>query len=189
MSTILNSRKCYHGRCVASRARMSTRRVAARRVAALAVNEDEEVDERVSKFLQEQDLAERGAETRTAPDKVIGAEEVDEEQAKALCRDIVRILRMLKDKRDMDVREAKLIVAIDDPGNDQKRAIGIEDSLGVSRDEVSAAMEAVAAGQIPKDRLALRVLHNEMVNWPFLETDASSTAVSGLEVKEAGVAQ
>lgn len=145
------------------------------------------MDERVSNFLREQDLAERGAETRATPDKVIGAEEVDEEQAKALCRDIVRILRLLKEKRDMDVREAKLVIAIDDPGNDQKRAVGIEDSRGVSRDEVSASLEDVAAGRIPKDRLALRVLHNEMVNWPFLESDASAEAPAGVEVKQNGM--
>ena len=79
---------------------------------------------------------------------MLGADEVSEEQAKAYCRDVTRILRMLSDKRDMDTREAKLILQIDDPRNDEARKLGVEDSRGVSRDEMAAALEAVQEGKV-----------------------------------------
>ena len=48
----------------------------------------------------------------------------------------------------------------------------LQDSSGVSRDEMAAALQEVAEGRIPADRIALRELHREMTNWPFLEADA-----------------
>lgn len=83
----------------------------------------------------------------------------------------------------LQLREAKLILQIDDPRNDDARKMGVEDSRGVSRDEMAAALEEVAAGNVPTDRIALRVLHGEMVNWPFLENDASAAAPAKVEVK------
>jgi hypothetical protein len=151
-----------------------------------AVIDDEDVDDRVAAFLQEQDASERGVENRPELNKVIGDDEVDEEQAKAYCRDITRVLRTLKEKRDMDVREAKLIVQIDDPRNDEVRKMGMEDSAGVSRDEMATALDEVVAGIVPKDRIALRTLHQEMSNWPFLDSDEKSAKFKALEVAPAG---
>lgn len=37
--------------------------------------------------------------------------------------------------------------------------------------------------QVPTDRIALRVLHGEMVNWPFLETDAAAATPAKIEIK------
>lgn len=48
------------------------------------------------------------------------------QQAKAYCREVVRILRTLKAKRDMSVNEARLIVAIEDPRTREQRQLGIE---------------------------------------------------------------
>ena len=93
-----------------------------------AILDDENVDDRVAAFLKEQDDSERGQEQKAELKTVIGDDEVDEEQAKAYCRDITRVIRTLKEKRDMDVREAKLIVQIDDPRNDEMRKMGMEDS-------------------------------------------------------------
>ena len=146
------------------------------------MSEDEDLDEEVAEFLRQQDVSERGLEPREAPTQVLGADEVDDEKAKALCRDVTRIIRLLGEKRDMDLRECKLVLQIDDPRNEEARKLGMEDSRGVSRDEMAVALEEVAAGQIPKDRIALRVLHGEMVNWPFLESDAAETPES-VEVK------
>jgi hypothetical protein len=145
--------------------------------------DDEELDEEVAQFLREQDASERGFDPRANPEEVIGSEEVDEEQAKAYCRDVLRIVKLLKDRRDMDLREAKLVLQIDDPGNDEARKMGIEDSRGVSRDEIALALEDVAAGKIPADRIALKVLHGEMINWPFLESDASAAPPEDVEIK------
>ena len=139
-----------------------------------AILDDENVDDRVAAFLKEQDDSERGQEQKAELKTVIGDDEVDEEQAKAYCRDITRVIRTLKEKRDMDVREAKLIVQIDDPRNDEMRKMGMEDSAGVSRDEMAAALDEVVAGTVPKDRIALRTLHAEMSDWPFLDSDEKS---------------
>jgi hypothetical protein len=49
--------------------------------------------------------------------------------------------------------------------------MGIEDSRGVSRDEMAEALTEVSEGRVPRDRIALRELRNEMVNWPFLELE------------------
>ena len=146
-------------------------------IAVRALVDDEEIDDRVAQFLEQQDLSERGVEKKADLTAVVGQEEVGDEQAKTYCRDIVRVLRMLKEKREMELREVKLVVAIDDPRNDDARKMGIEDSAGVSRDEMAAALEAVAAGSVPNDRIALRVLHAEMTNWPFLDSDEKSAKV------------
>lgn len=85
----------------------------------------------------------------------------------------------------MELREVKLVVAIDDPRNDDARKMGIEDSSGVSRDEMAAALEQVAAGQLPNDRIALRVLHAELINWPFLDSDEKSAKYTSFEARGA----
>ena len=44
-------------------------------------------------------------------------------------------------------------------------------SSGVSRDEIAAALIEVAEGRVPKDRVALRELHREIMQWPFLDAE------------------
>lgn len=173
-------------RCLSYRGQFCFRKPVRRAtVAVRAVVDDEEIDDKVAQFLEQQDLTERGVEKKAEITEVLGQDEVDDEQAKAYCRDVVRVLRMLKEKRDMELREAKLIVAIDDPRNDDARKMGIEDSSGVSRDEMAAALEQVAAGQLPNDRIALRVLHAEMINWPFLDSDEKSAKYTNFEARGA----
>lgn len=48
------------------------------------------------------------------------------QMAKAYCREVIRILRTLKAKRDMSVNEARLIVSIEDPRTREQRQLGIE---------------------------------------------------------------
>ncbi|MEW5314655.1 MAG: hypothetical protein WDW38_006131 [Sanguina aurantia] len=43
------------------------------------------------------------------------------------------------------------------------------DERGVSRDEMASALLEVAEGRVPKDRIALRCLYEEISTWPFLE--------------------
>ena len=52
-----------------------------------------------------------------------------------------------------------------------------QDESGASRDEVAAALVEVAAGRVPKDRIALRELFSEMTAWPFV-TDADEAAAA-----------
>ena len=42
----------------------------------------------------------------------------------------------------------------------------LQDSSGVSRDEMAAALMEVSEGRIPADRIALRELHREICSWP-----------------------
>lgn len=55
---------------------------------------------------------------------------ITSQTAKSYCREVVRILRILKAKRDMSVNEARLIVSIEDPRTREQRQLGIEVSLG-----------------------------------------------------------
>ena len=52
-----------------------------------------------------------------------------QQEAKALCREIVGFLKLLKKTRDMSVNECKLIIAIEDPRATERRNVGIEVSF------------------------------------------------------------
>lgn len=125
--------------------------------------------------MQRQAEIESGAAKRKIePGQVLGAAEVSEDDAKRYCREIVNILKLLKQKRDMSVNEVKLTVAIEDPRAKERRLLGMEDTSGVSREEMADALAEVAEGKIPADRIALRELHKEMNSWPFLDTEESA---------------
>ncbi|KAI8107010.1 hypothetical protein M9434_001657 [Picochlorum sp. BPE23] len=141
---------------------------------------EEDLEAQVEAFMQKQAEVESGQSTRAVdPNKILGEDQVSEEDAKAYCREIVQVMKTLKQNRDMTVNEIKLTISIEDPRAREQRLMGIEDSRGVSRDEMAAALEVVAEGQVPRDRIALRELHREMVNWPFLEVDGTKT--TGIE--------
>ena len=127
--------------------------------------------------MQRQAEIESGASTRKAATagQVLGADEVSDDDAKRLCREMVNVLKLLKQKRDMSVNEVRLTVAIEDPRARERRLMGIEDSSGVSRDEMAEALMDVAEGRIPQDRIALRELHKEILGWPFLDVEESGT--------------
>ena len=65
--------------------------------------------------------------------------------------------------------------------------VALQHSSGVSRDEVAAALIEVAEGRVPKDRVALRELHREMVEWPFL--DAEDALDEGTESNYEGITE
>ncbi len=54
-----------------------------------------------------------------------------------------------------------------------------ENAGGVSRDEMAAALMEVVDGRLPKDRIALRELYNEILGWPWLEADEDQTEGTG----------
>lgn len=49
----------------------------------------------------------------------------------------------------------------------------------MSRDEMAAALMEVVDGRLPKDRIALRELYNEILGWPWLEADEDQTEGTG----------
>lgn len=53
-----------------------------------------------------------------------------------------------------------------------------QDERGVSRDEMAEALVEIGEGRVPNDRIALKCLHEEMTQWPFLEVAADSAAAS-----------
>jgi len=149
--------------------------------AAAAENDvsEEDLEVQLEAFMQRQAEIESGAAARKVmPGQVLGADEVSEEEAKRYCRDVVSVLKNLKQKRDMSVNEVKLTVAIEDPRARERRLMGMEDSSGVSRDEMADALVEVAEGRIPQDRIALRELYKEISNWPFLEEAGPSGEVA-----------
>ena len=132
-------------------------------------------------FMQRQAEIESGQSVRKAePGKILGESEVSEEDAKAYCREIVQVMKTLRQSRDMTVNEIKLTISIEDPRAREQRMMGIEDSRGVSRDEMADALTEVSEGRVPQDRIALRELRNEMINWPFLEEGSEPNGVEKL---------
>lgn len=83
---------------------------------------------------------------------------------------IKRVLELLKKNRDMIFNEVKLTIAIEDIREvERKRLLGIEDPDAPTREELAAVLEEVNEGKIPKNRLALKLLAEEMNRWPNLE--------------------
>lgn len=136
----------------------------------------EDLEAQLEAFMKRQAEIESGLSTRQSePGKILGEDEVPEDEAKRYCKEIVQAMKLLKQNRDMTVNEIKLTVAIEDPRAREQRLMGIEDSRGVSRDEMANALVEVAEGRVPQDRIALRELHREMMSWPFLDLAAPET--------------
>ncbi|KAJ7969379.1 ycf3-interacting protein 1, chloroplastic [Quillaja saponaria] len=94
-------------------------------------------------------------------------------------RQIQRVLDLLRKNRDMLFSEVKLTVMIEDPREvERRRLLGIEDPDAPTRDDLVAALEKVNEGKVPKDKLALQMLAEEMVQWPNLEVEAPKTKPS-----------
>ncbi|KAL5545164.1 hypothetical protein UlMin_008948 [Ulmus minor] len=85
---------------------------------------------------------------------------------------IKRVLELLRKNRDMLFSEVKLTVMIEDPRDvERRRLLGIEELDGPTRDDLATALEEVNEGKIPENRLALRMLAEEMMQWPNLEAE------------------
>nr|GEU80706.1 ycf3-interacting protein 1, chloroplastic [Tanacetum cinerariifolium] len=63
---------------------------------------------------------------------------------------------------------------IEDPREvERKRLLGIDDADTPTREDLAAVLEEVNEGKIPRDRIALQMLADEMVQWPNLEVEAT----------------
>ncbi|EFJ40350.1 hypothetical protein VOLCADRAFT_121729, partial [Volvox carteri f. nagariensis] len=149
-----------------------------------ATSEEVDLEAQVELFMRRQAEIESGAAfVRTkGVDTVIGGEVVSDELAQKYCSDIFEVLKTLKRTRDMSFNEVKLIVSIEDPRARERRAADMEDERGVSRDEMAAALVDIGEGRIPNDRIALKCLHDEMLNWPFLEVGGELPAAAAAAV-------
>lgn len=113
-------------------------------------------------------------------------EGVEEEEEPATPEDlenvakIKTVLELLKKNRDMLYGEVKLTVLIEDPREvERKRLLGIDDDDAPTREDLVAALEDVNEGRVPKDRVALKMLAEEMINWPNLEEGLSKKRPKG----------
>lgn len=85
---------------------------------------------------------------------------------------IKRVLELLRKNRDMIFSEVKLTVMIEDPREvERRRLIGIDDSETPTREDLADVLQEVNEGKIPKNRVALKMLADEMVQWPNLEVE------------------
>lgn len=85
---------------------------------------------------------------------------------------IKRVLELLRKNRDMIFSEVKLTIMIEDPREvERRRLLGIDDSEAPTRDDLAAVLEEVNEGKIPKNKVALRMLAEEMAQWPNLEVE------------------
>ncbi|KAL6283030.1 hypothetical protein ACE6H2_013959 [Prunus campanulata] len=83
---------------------------------------------------------------------------------------IKRVLELLRKNRDMIFSEVKLTVMIEDLREvERRRLLGIEDPDAPTREELAEVLEEVNEGKIPRNRLALKLLAEEMNQWPNLE--------------------
>ncbi|CAD7702138.1 unnamed protein product [Ostreobium quekettii] len=111
------------------------------------------------------------------PDKVVGSDDVSDEEAQQYVSDVQRALRVLEaEPRDMTLSEVKLTISIESPRERQLRKMGIENESGASRDEMAVALEEVARGATPNDRIALKALAEEMNEWTSVWTQEADNA-------------
>ena len=88
---------------------------------------------------------------------------VDPEAARIadMVAEIKDYLKLLYVKREMNLNEVRLTLAIEDPRlADRRERYGIEDESGVSANEKVEALEAIDAGEIPTDALVVETLAN-----------------------------
>ncbi|KAG2261990.1 hypothetical protein Bca4012_013347 [Brassica carinata] len=116
---------------------------------------------------------EREKEDRDGEDDEVEEGEVDPEDLKYV-NEIKRVLELLRRNRDMMFNEVKLTIMIEDPRElEKRRLLGIEEDDAPSREDLAEALEQVNEGKIPKDRLTLQMLYEEMIRWPNLEVEVS----------------
>lgn len=115
-------------------------------------------------------MAEDSSEsTVTTEDRALSPEE---EEDQANIGEILRVVDLLKNKRDMTSNEVRLTIMIEDPREvERRRQLGIEDERGCSKEDMAVALQEIFDGKVPEDRLILRELTKEMLNWPNLEDE------------------
>ncbi|KAF3450107.1 hypothetical protein FNV43_RR06187 [Rhamnella rubrinervis] len=117
-------------------------------------------------------------ELRASTTPQVNNETTEEEEAHPQdlenVRQIKRVLELLRKNRDMLFSEVKLTIMIEDPREvERRRLLGIEDPDSPTRDDLATTLEEVNEGKIPKNRVALKMLAEEMLQWPNLEVEAT----------------
>ncbi|KAI3455760.1 hypothetical protein Pfo_012423 [Paulownia fortunei] len=126
-------------------------------------------------FVNREDTPSTSASISTPPPTEEQTEQGDDPDPQDLeyVSQIKTVLELLRKNRDMLFNEVKLTIMIEDPRDvERRRLLGIDDENAPTRDDLAAALVQVNEGQIPKDRLTLQMLAEEMLQWPNLEVEA-----------------
>ncbi|XP_018477374.1 ycf3-interacting protein 1, chloroplastic [Raphanus sativus] len=171
--SVSSGRRSYYGVCSPSPVvvrRSSGQRKNRRVVVHQEKGEAAEIRVPVPLTLEQQ---EKEKEDREDEDEDEDEGEVDPEDLKYV-NEIKRVLELLRRNRDMMFNEVKLTIMIEDPRElEKRRLLGIEEEDAPSREDLADALELVNEGKIPKDRLTLQMLYEEMIRWPNLEVEVS----------------
>lgn len=90
--------------------------------------------------------------------------DISDAEAKKMCKSVMKNVRLLMDKRDLTAKEIQLTV-----GMENSRGDPLTDELqryGRNRDGLEFALKNVMAGSVPKDKVALKLLVQELDGWP-----------------------
>ncbi|KAI4294889.1 hypothetical protein MLD38_040826 [Melastoma candidum] len=118
-------------------------------------------------------VAEAAEEEDAGGDKAAGLQDADPQDLEYV-RQIQRVLELLKKNRDMLFSEVRLTIMIEDAREvERRKLLGIEDPDSPTRDDLVVALEQVNEGKIPENRFALRMLAEEMIQWPNLEVETT----------------
>ncbi|KAH7841818.1 hypothetical protein Vadar_034647 [Vaccinium darrowii] len=126
-------------------------------------------------FVGKEETQLRLPSTEADDDEAAAADDDDDDPSPQDLEDvsqIKRVLELLRKNRDMIFSEVKLTIMIEDPREvERRRLLGIDDSEAPTRDDLAAVLEEVNEGKIPKNKVALRMLAEEMAQWPNLEVE------------------
>ncbi|PIN24272.1 hypothetical protein CDL12_03005 [Handroanthus impetiginosus] len=126
-------------------------------------------------FVNNEDTPSTSASMPTPPPTQEQTEQGDDPDPQDLeyVSQIKRVLELLRKNRDMLFNEVKLTIMIEDPRDvERRRLLGIDDENAPTRDDLASALVQVNEGKIPEDRAALRMLAQDMLQWPNLEVEA-----------------
>eukprot|EP00210_Caulerpa_lentillifera_P002612 g2499.t2 len=135
------------------------------------MDEDIDLEAEAEQFMLKQAELESGDTSVPELEQAVGVDTVPDEVAKKYCKDILQTIRDLETFREMTFEEIKLIIAIDPRNREQAPAGSEQQESDVTRAEMANSLSEIINGKLPNDRIALKVLWEEMMTWPALDID------------------
>jgi len=169
-------------RAALSQLRLRTPPSSARRVAARATPDEEvfvesnldDLQKDIDLYLKQKNQADVVAVEST---EVVGGDIVSDEDARDYCQRVVKVLKLLRERRRMGLSEIQLTIEIEQPEEiERNKVLGIQNVP--SRYERALALTRITEGQIPENRVALKLLCEELESWPFLEESVAEVPES-----------
>eukprot|EP00873_Tetraselmis_striata_P007949 jgi/Tetstr1/428213/TSEL_018254.t1 len=125
----------------------------------------EDLQKDIDVYLKQKNQADAEA---VETEQIVGDDVVSDEDAREYCQRVVKVLKVLRERRRMSLSEIQLTIEIEQPEEiERNRVLGIQNVP--SRYERALALSRVTEGKIPENRLALKLLCEELESWPFLD--------------------